>query len=33
MLAKKGEAQAFFTQTALSPISGVVSKIDTRTGR
>lgn len=33
MLAKKGEAQAFFTQTALSPISGVVSKIDTRTGK
>lgn len=33
MLAKKGEALAFFTKTALSPISGVVSKIDTKTGK
>ncbi|MGE5580134.1 MAG: hypothetical protein ACM3WU_08845 [Bacillota bacterium] len=33
MLAKKGEAQAFFTKTALSPVSGVVSKIDTKSGK
>ncbi len=33
MIAKKGEAQAFFSKTALSPISGVVSRIDPKTGR
>ncbi len=33
MIAKKGEAQAFFTKTALAPISGVISKIDDETGK
>lgn len=33
MIAKKGEAQAFFTKTALAPVSGIISKIDTETGK
>ena len=33
IIAKKGEAQAFFAKTALSPVSGVVSKIDPKTGK
>ena len=33
IIAKKGEAQAFFAKTALSPVSGVLSKIDPKTGR
>ncbi|MGI6620787.1 MAG: hypothetical protein ACOX35_04955 [Bacillota bacterium] len=33
MMAKKGEAQAFFTKTALAPVSGIISKICTETGR
>lgn len=33
MIAKKGEAQAFFTKTAVAPVSGVISKIDTETGK
>jgi len=33
MIAKKGEAQAFFTKTAIAPVSGIISKIDTETGR
>lgn len=33
MLAKKGEIQAFFTKTSLSPISGIVSEINDRTGK
>lgn len=33
MIAKKGEAQAFFTKTALSPISGVISRVDSKTGK
>ncbi|MBP8620452.1 MAG: hypothetical protein KBI39_03180 [Firmicutes bacterium] len=33
MIAKKGEAQAFFTKTALAPVSGIISDIDTKTGK
>jgi hypothetical protein len=33
MIAKKGEAQAFFTKTALAPVSGIISKICTETGK
>lgn len=33
MIAKKGETQAFFTKTAVAPVSGVVSHIDTKTGK
>lgn len=33
IIAKKGEAQAFFTKTALAPVSGVISHIDTNTGK
>jgi len=33
MIAKKGEAQAFFTKTALAPVSGVISHIDAKTGK
>lgn len=32
MIAKKGEGQAFFTKTALAPVSGVISEINTKTG-
>jgi len=32
MLAKKGEMQAFMTKTCLSPITGVVTEIDDKTG-
>jgi hypothetical protein len=33
MIAKKGEAQAFFTKTALAPVSGIISDIDSKTGK
>lgn len=33
MIAKKGETQAFFTKTAIAPVSGVISDIDTKTGK
>lgn len=33
MIAKKGESQAFFTTTAVAPVSGVISKVDTKTGK
>lgn len=33
MIAKKGESQAFFTKTAVAPVSGIVSHIDTKTGK
>ncbi|MBE3519497.1 MAG: hypothetical protein IMW97_04235 [Firmicutes bacterium] len=33
MIAKKGESQAFFTKTAVAPVSGVISHIDTKTGK
>ena len=33
IIAKKGDMQAFFTKTALAPISGVISAIDTKTGK
>ena len=33
MIAKKGEAQAFFTKTAIAPVSGIISKICTETGK
>ncbi len=33
MIAKKGEAQAFFTKTAIAPVSGIISDIDTKTGK
>ncbi|QUL97989.1 MAG: hypothetical protein IMF26_07900 [Candidatus Fermentithermobacillus carboniphilus] len=33
MIAKKGEAQAFFTKTAVAPVSGIISDIDTKTGK
>jgi len=32
VVAKKGETQAFFTKTALAPISGVITEINTQTG-
>jgi len=32
IIAKKGEASAFFTRTALAPISGLISEIDSKTG-
>jgi hypothetical protein len=33
MLAKKGEIQAFFTKTSLAPISGIISEVNTETGK
>ncbi len=33
MIAKKGEAQAFFTKTAIAPVSGIISDVDTKTGK
>lgn len=33
VIAKKGETQAFFTKTAIAPVSGIISKIDTKTGK
>ena len=33
IIAKKGEGQAFFSKTALAPISGVISEVDGRTGK
>lgn len=33
MIAKKGEAQAFFTKTAIAPISGIISEINGQTGK
>lgn len=33
IIAKKGEGQAFFSKTALTPVSGVISEVDARTGK
>ena len=33
MIAKKGDLQAFFTKTALTPVSGVISDVDSSTGK
>ncbi len=33
MVAKKGEAQAFFTTTAVAPVSGIISKVCCKTGK
>ena len=33
MIAKKGEAQAFFTKTATAPVSGIISGVDTKSGK
>jgi hypothetical protein len=33
MIAKKGDIQAFFTKTAVSPISGVITAINAETGK
>lgn len=33
MIAKKGDLQAFFTKTAFTPISGIISGADTKTGK
>ncbi len=33
IIAKKGEGQAFFSKTAIAPISGVISEVDDRTGK
>jgi len=33
IIAKKGEGQAFFSKTALAPVSGVISEVDARTGK
>lgn len=32
MIAKKGDTQAFLTTTAVAPVSGVISKIDLKSG-
>ncbi|MDQ7793510.1 MAG: hypothetical protein RDU89_03730 [bacterium] len=32
VVAKKGETQAFFTKTALAPISGVITEVNAQTG-
>ena len=33
MIAKKGQVQAFLTKTASTPISGIISRVDTKTGK
>lgn len=33
IIAKKGEGQAFFSKTALAPISGVISEVNGQTGK